>query len=67
VLLNVRISVGEFVGLVAGLADRVGVGGALAANALQAAQPPTVRTASAVTSLTSLGLRVVLFESVPVM
>ena len=58
-LLNVRVSVGEFVGLVAGLADSVGVGGALAANAPQAAQPPTVRTPSTVTSLTSLGLRVV--------
>jgi hypothetical protein len=58
----VNVSVGEFVGEVLGFAVSVGGWGAFAANAPQAAQTPTVRTASSATSANRLAFLVALLE-----
>jgi hypothetical protein len=59
-LLNVNVSVAEFVGEVLGFAVNVGGEGAFAANAPHAAQTPAARTASSATSANRLALLVVL-------
>jgi hypothetical protein len=60
-LVNVNVSVPEFVGDTLGDADSDGVGGALAANTAYAPHTPTARTPSSATSVNRLALRTVLF------